>query len=138
MTSILSQKKRVFNATNLNAIILKSKNIFSIFICISVIYIQLGILWKKRWASVVICFWNYRQQKECLLKFQKSPMSEHLRTVNMLSSPKHTISLHSSIFPWFFDQCERKSARKNLFWYYMKTWAWVWTYWHPMRIVVCQ
>ena len=35
MTSILSQEKRVFNATNSNAIIWKSTIIFWIFFCIS-------------------------------------------------------------------------------------------------------
>ena len=47
MTCILSQKKRVFNETNSNAIISKSKNVFSIFFDISQIYIKVGILWKK-------------------------------------------------------------------------------------------
>ena len=39
MTSILSQEKQVFNATNSNAIISKSKNIFGSFFCTSRMYI---------------------------------------------------------------------------------------------------
>ena len=35
------------------------KKIFSIFFCITKIYIQFPILWKKRWTSEVISFWNY-------------------------------------------------------------------------------
>ena len=70
---------------------------------------------KKRWALEVICFWNYTLQKAELLKCQKSPVSEHLSTVNMLKAPKHSINLHGSIFVWFFDQFERKSARTQLF-----------------------
>ena len=115
MRSILSQEKRVFNTTNSNATISKSKNIFSIFFCISVIYIKFEILWKKRWASQAICFWNYRLQKSGLLKCQKSPVSEHLWTVKMLKGLKHSINLHSSIFLIFFDHSERKLAQKILF-----------------------
>ena len=47
MTSILSKQKWVFNATNSNAIISKSENIFWTFFCISEIYIKFGMLWTK-------------------------------------------------------------------------------------------
>ena len=70
---------------------------------------------KKIWALEIICFWNYRLQKAGLLKCLKSPVSEHLWTVNMLKGPKHCINLHGSIFVIFFDHSERKSARKTLF-----------------------
>ena len=69
----------------------------------------------KRWASEVICFWNYRLQKAGLLKCPKSRVSEHLWTVNMLIGPKHYINLQGSIFVIFFDHFERKSARKTFF-----------------------
>ena len=42
---------RVFNATNSDATISKSKNIFWSFLWIFGIYKKLGILWKKRWPS---------------------------------------------------------------------------------------
>ena len=58
MENILSQKKRVFHATNSNAIIQKSQIFFPIFCCISEIYINFRTLWKKRWAWEIICFWN--------------------------------------------------------------------------------
>ena len=103
------------SAPNSKAIISKSKNIFLIFFCISRIYIKLGILWKKRWALDVICFWNYRLQKAELLKCPKSGLSEHLWTVNMLKCPKHFLNLHSSIFLKFFDHSEREWARRTLF-----------------------
>ena len=48
MTSILSQEKQVFNATNSNAIISKSKNIFSVFFCICWIDLEIGLLLKKK------------------------------------------------------------------------------------------
>ena len=51
MTSILSQSKRVLNATNSNAIISKSKNIFWTIFCISEIYIKRQILSKKDQAG---------------------------------------------------------------------------------------
>ena len=70
---------------------------------------------KKIWDSTVISFLNYRQQKVRLLKCQKSPVSEHLWTVNMLKGPKHCMNLHDSIFVTFFDHFERKSVPKNLF-----------------------
>ena len=90
--------------TNSNAIISKSKNIFSIFFWISQIFIKFVLLCKKRSASEVICFWNYRLQKAGLLKLLKSPLREHLWIVNMLKHPK---------------DCLNKSAGHlfcNLFW----------------------
>ena len=104
----------MFKATNSNAIMWKWKNIFRTFFCISKIYIRFGILWKRRWASEVICFWNYRLQKAGLLKCLKSPLSEHLWTLNMLNGVKHCINLHSSIFVIFFDHSE-KNQRWKLF-----------------------
>ena len=88
---------------------------FFFFFCISGIYIKFEILWEKRWASEIICLWNYRLQKAELLKCQKSPVSERLWTVNMLKALKHSINRRGSIFVWFFDQCERKSARTHPF-----------------------
>ena len=115
MTSILSQKKLVFNETNSDAIISRSKNTFSNFFCISEIYIKFGILWKKRWALEFICFWYYRLQKAELLKCPKIPVSEHLWTVNMLKGPKDWLNLHGRIFVIFFDRSKRKSPQKILF-----------------------
>ena len=74
MKCIVSQKKRVFNASNSNAIIWKSKNICWVFFYICGFYIKFKTLWKKKWASKVICFWNYRLQKSDLLKCPKSPV----------------------------------------------------------------
>ena len=91
---------------------MQSKNISSIFSCISGIYIKFEILWIKRWASEAICFCNYKLQKSGLLKCLKSPVSEHLWAVNMLKAPKHCLYLHCSIFVIFFHQSEIKSARK--------------------------
>ena len=80
------------NATNSNAIISKSKNIFSIFFWISQIFIKFVLLCKKRSASEVICFWNYRLQKAGLLKLLKSPLREHLWIVNILKRPKDCLN----------------------------------------------
>ena len=98
------------------AIISKSKKIFPIFLSISEIYIKFGILWKRRSAWEVISFWYFRLQKAELLQSLKSSLSEHLWTVNMLKGPKDYFNLHGSIFVRFFDNSERKSARKFLFW----------------------
>ena len=103
------------NATNSNGIISNLKNIFRISFCISEMYIKSGIPWKKNMNLTVISFWTYRLQKAGLLKCLKSPVSEHLWTVNMLKGPKHCINLKGSIFVIFFDHSERKSARKTLF-----------------------
>ena len=62
MTIILSQQKRVSNATNSNDIFSKSNNVFWSFFCIIGICINFGILWKKRRASEAISCWNYRLQ----------------------------------------------------------------------------
>ena len=63
----------------------------------------------------MISYWNYRLQKSELLKTLKSPVSEHLWTVNMLKGPKHCLNLHGSNFVMFFDHLEKKSAPKTLF-----------------------
>ena len=79
----------MFTATSSNAIISNSKNICSIFFCISGIYMKFGILWYNRWASQAMCFRNYRLQKARLLNCLKSSLSEHLWTVKTLKSPLH-------------------------------------------------
>ena len=67
------------------------------------------------WASDVISFWNYRLQIAGLLKYLKSPVSEHLWKVNMLKCPKYSLNMHGSIFVIFFVNSEKKSAWKALF-----------------------
>ena len=84
------------------------------FFYIFEIYIEFGILWKKRWTSEVICFRNYRLQKAGLLKCLKSPVSEHLWTVNMLKGLKHCLNLHGGIFVIFLEHLDKKSAQKSL------------------------
>ena len=69
---------------------------------------------KKKRASELICFGNYRLEKAGLLKCLKSPVSEHLWAVNMLRGPKNILNQNASNFVVFFDQYERKSARKIL------------------------
>ena len=85
------------------------------FLCISKIYIRFGILWKKRWVSEVICFINFRFQKQELLKCRKNSVSEHLWTVKILKRPKDSLNLHGTIFVIFFKHSERISAGKILF-----------------------
>ena len=73
---------------------------------------------KSTSASKAIFFWNYRLEKAELLKCQKSRMSEHLWTVNMLKGlkgPNHFLNLHGSIFDTFFDHSETESACKTVF-----------------------
>ena len=62
---------------------------------------------RKRWASKVICFWNYRLQKAVFLKYLKSAVSEHLWTANMIKGTKHCLNLQGSIFVIFCDDSER-------------------------------
>ena len=103
------------NATNWDAIISKSKKAFSISHSIYRIFIKFLILWKKGSASYAIFFWDYRLQKERLLKYLKSPLSEHLWAVNILKGPKDCLSLNGSFFVMFFDPSDKKSAPKVLF-----------------------
>ena len=103
----------MFNATNSNAIISKSKNITSIFFCVSGMYLKFWILWKKQ-ASEVICFWNYRMQKGGLLKSLKSLDLEHWWTVKILKCPKHYFNLLGSIFVMFLGH-SKKISSKNFF-----------------------
>ena len=69
---------------------------------------------KERWASEVIWFWNYKLKKAGLLKWLKSPVSEHLWGVNMLKGTKHCLNQHDSIFVVFLISMKKKSARKIL------------------------
>ena len=62
----------------------------------------------------MIGFWNYRLQKEPLLKSLKSTVSEHLWTVNILKALKQCLNLHGSIFLIFFHHSEKKSAPEIL------------------------
>ena len=128
----------MFKATNSNAIISKSKNIFWIFFCIFGIYKTFGILWKKIWASEVFFFWNYKLQIMVLLKFWKGTVSEDLRTTNMLKGPKDCLYRQGSFFLIFFAHSKRKWARKNLFQYYLKSWDCLLPYWHPMTSILSQ
>ena len=80
----------------------KWKNIFRIVFCISGNYIKFGILWKKRWASEGISFWNCRVEMLGLLTCLKRFGLEHLWTVNMLKGLKDCLNMHASIF---FDNC---------------------------------
>ena len=91
----------MFTLTCSNAIISKPKNIFWIFCCIFGIEIKFGILWKKRWASNVISFWNYRVEKVSFLTCLKSHVSEHLWTVNMLKGPKTAYLCTAVFLPYF-------------------------------------
>ena len=50
-----------------------------IFFSICGIYGKIGILWKKRWTSKVIFFWNYRLEKAELVKCPKKPIDRTLR-----------------------------------------------------------
>ena len=105
----------MFNVTTSNAIISKSKKIFLIFFWISGIYIKFGILWKKNWASEVICFRNYRLQKAVLLKCIKSLGSEHLWTFNMLKCPKDCLNHHGSVFLIFLIALKENQLQKVCF-----------------------
>ena len=101
MTSILFQQKWVFNATNSNAIICKSKNVCSIFFSISGICKTFWILRENIGASEVICLWNYRLQKARLLNCLKSSVSEHLWTVKILKV-HNTAWICTAVFLWYF------------------------------------
>ena len=103
----------MFIATYTNAVISKSKDVFWFFFRISEIYIKFGILWKRRWSSKVIYFWNFRLQKARLLKWLKSPLPEHSWLANMLNGPKHCLNVHGSIFVIFFWSFRKKISSKN-------------------------
>ena len=130
----------MFNAINSNAITSKPKNVHNTNIqnVENIIYIIFGTLWQKRWASKVICFLNYRLQKAGLLKWLQSPVSEHLRKANVLKDRKHWLNLHNQILVIFFGHPESYSARKILFWYYLKSCDSLLTYWQTVKCIVSQ
>ena len=128
----------MFNDTNPNAIISKSKK----KLINSVLHFRiLHKIWntlKKKWASEVICFWNYRLKNAGFLQCRKSCVSEYLWTVKKSKGPKHGINLQDSTFVILFDFSERKSARKNVFSQYLKCWDCLLTYYHPMASILSQ
>ena len=66
----------------------------------------------KRWASEVICFWNYRLQKAGLLKCPKSRVSEHLCKLNMLKGPKHCIMCTEVFLSQFLSTLKENQLEK--------------------------
>ena len=62
-----------------------------------------GSLFPKLWAA-----------KRGFTLMPKRPVSGNLWAVNMLKAPNHYLNLGGSIFVIFFDDSERKSARKHL------------------------
>ena len=100
------------NAANSNGITSKWKNILRIFFCISGSYIILGILWKKRWASEVISYLYYTLPKAGLLKWLKSPVSEHVWTVNMLMVQK-IASFSTAVFLTYFWSLGKEISSEN-------------------------
>ena len=105
----------MFNASNSNAIISKSKSIFWNFFCISKIHIKSRLLWNRRWASEIISFSNYRLQKFGLLKCLKKPVSQHLWTINMLKCPKDCLNLHDSLLSNFLITLKGNQEQKFCF-----------------------
>ena len=116
MTSILSQKKSVLNATNSNAIISKPKNICSIFFWISAIFIKFIILWEKRWDAEVICFWNYRLQKPGLLiTMAKKPRIRTLMDSQHVKEAKPLDKSERQYLSQILWSLWKKSVQKTLF-----------------------
>ena len=85
----------------------ENRKIFSEFFSAFLKSAQNFEYFEKKMSSEVICFWSFRLKKAGLLKLLKSPVSEHLWTVNMLKGPKHFLNLHGSILVRFFDHSEK-------------------------------
>ena len=68
---------------------------FFFFFCISGIYIKFEILWEKRWASEIICLWNYRLQKAEL------PKKPSVRTLMDSQHVKGSETLDKSAWQYF-------------------------------------
>ena len=103
----------MFNATDSNPINSEAKIMWWIFFWISRIYITLGILWEKSWASDVISVWNYWLEKAELLK---CPKSHGVRTLIASQQFKGSETLLKySIFVIFCDHSETNSGPKTFF-----------------------
>ena len=55
-------------------------------------------------------FPKYRQQRTWLLKCLKSPVTEHLWTINMLNGPKHCPNLDNCSFAIFGNNFSSKNS----------------------------
>ena len=67
-----------------------------------------------------------------LLNCLKSPASKHPWTVNLLKSPKHCWNLHDTRFMIFFRHSKRTSVGKSICLWYLKSYDFLLTHWHPM------
>ena len=114
MKCLVSQQKRVFNTTNSNATFSESKKYLPNFVLhFRNLHKIRNTLKKKRWASKVTCFLNYRLQKAGLLKCLKSPVSGHLRKANMLQVRKHCLNMHTRVFLSYFCALWKNIRSKN-------------------------
>ena len=105
----------MFNWTNSNAIISKSKNIFSTFFFISGIYIKFEILSKNSWASEVISYWNYRLENAELLKCPKSHRVRTLMDSQCFKGSETRLKSARQFFCHIFWSLLKKISSKNSF-----------------------
>ena len=69
---------------------------------------------KKKWASQVISFWNYRLDKVGLLKCLKGGVPENLWTINILKGPKDCLNVDGGIFFHIFPSLQKEISLENL------------------------
>ena len=84
-----------------------------IFFCITRIYMKFWDIWKERWTSEEISFWNFRLRKAQFLKCLKRPVSGHLWKVNMLKCMKHWPNFYNRTFVIFFWTLWEEISTKN-------------------------
>ena len=90
-----------------------ARKIRKFFFFIPEIYIKFWILWKKRWASEIICFWNYRLQKAGLLKCLKNVASEHLLSSQHVKPSKTLLKSARQYFCHIFWPVWNKISSKS-------------------------
>ena len=85
------------------------------FFCILGIYLQFPMFWNKKWASELQYFCSYWLRNMCLLKCITGILSENLLAVNVLTSPKNSITVKKSTFILLFHHSEQNWVWKRLF-----------------------
>ena len=99
----------------------KEKSVFfSIFLCISEIYIKFSTFSKKRWPSYKMYFGKYGLRKKWLDKFLKTHVSEDPSTSNMVNVAKQIYNLDDSTTTIFIYHWERDSVGKTVIYCYAK------------------
>ena len=127
LVNILAAHERypILNRDNLTItiqmILSEKKNFFSIFCCISKIYIKFWKYWKKKMTLIPFVIPKLRTLKTWIDKCLKSPPSEDPSTSNMVNVPKHCWNLHHSTLIIFIGHWQWNCVWNSISYWHAKS-----------------